>query len=263
MGLKELVTFIIPFRLDSVERERNLKHVVRHFVKTGAILQFSEQSGGLSSQGVYDVLVDLGWRGVGQIPVDHEGTGDLFWKTKLINHGLANTKTPYFGILDTDVLCPLSAIAEAVKALQSGSAGFVYPYDGRFVQVPSRYVDAFANQTLKEGAAFDLITEESVGGLVMGRTELFRQAGGANENFVSWGAEDREMAIRLSALGHTIARVSGPLYHLEHPRTVNSGPTHGHYAQNEQYWRKLQSYKTREEWKREVDSFPWLGNLGG
>ena len=51
----------------------------------------------------------------------------------------------------------------------------------------------------------------------------YLQCGGENEHFYGWGPEDVERVHRLEILGHSIHRVKNQiLYHLWHPRGVNS-----------------------------------------
>lgn len=49
------------------------------------------------------------------------------------------------------------------------------------------------------------------------------QVGMENEYFVGWGPEDVERLKRLTLLDIPVSRVSGCIYHLYHPRELNSG----------------------------------------
>ena len=63
----------------------------------------------------------------------------------------------------------------------------------------------------------------SVGGAFLVNRVAYLRAGGENEAFYGWGPEDAERVKRLEILELPIARVKGPLYHLDHPRGINSG----------------------------------------
>lgn len=104
----------------------------------------------------------------------------------------------------------------------------VLPYDGRFIAVDDYYSDLFrqsldistlttiqGNQTLMFGFI-------SVGGIYVVDVAKYKECGWENENFLGWGPEDFEREHRLDILGHRPKRVSGVIYHLNHPRGVNS-----------------------------------------
>ena len=50
----------------------------------------------------------------------------------------------------------------------------------------------------------------------------YLKAGGENENFYGWGPEDAERFKRMEILEGAVERVDGPLFHLHHPRGINS-----------------------------------------
>lgn len=62
----------------------------------------------------------------------------------------------------------------------------------------------------------------SVGGAFLVNVELYRVCGWENEHFPGWGPEDFEREHRLDILGHKPSRVRGKIYHLSHPRGINS-----------------------------------------
>ena len=63
----------------------------------------------------------------------------------------------------------------------------------------------------------------TVGGIFVINREKYMQAGMENEYFVSWGPEDIERLKRLTILDMPVSRIEGGIYHLYHPRKLNSG----------------------------------------
>jgi hypothetical protein len=63
----------------------------------------------------------------------------------------------------------------------------------------------------------------SVGGAFLVDIERYRIRGWENENFIGWGPEDSERYARLEILGKKPLKVDAELYHLHHPRGINSG----------------------------------------
>ena len=62
----------------------------------------------------------------------------------------------------------------------------------------------------------------SVGGAFFVNKECYQDIGGENEHFIGWGPEDIERVKRCEILGYPVFRTKGPLFHLYHPRNINS-----------------------------------------
>ena len=254
MSLKD-VTLIVPYRFDTPARKRNFEIVTSYFGYSDLTLLPVEQSGSKipsepSSQHLLYYTLNNP-----QAP---------FHKTRLINQGLAHVKTPVVGVLDTDVLCDIRSVQVAAEALIAGHADLIYPYDGTFLEVPEVHVDSFARRWAagyRSDPRTVTVAQDSVGGLFLTSTARFRELGGANERFVSWGPEDQEIALRYARVGAAIARLPGSLWHLEHPRSLDSGPNHPDYLDNVRQWTRLLDLDTSAEWAAEIEGFPWRSRL--
>lgn len=249
------LTLIIPYRFDSPQRKRNFDLITSYFSRSPITLLPVEQSGSIVPSTPY---ADF------RLFLHKPSTRALFHKTRLINQGLAMVRTPVVGVLDVDILCDLKRVEEAVEFVLRGEADLVYPYDGTFLEVPDERVVEFASRFSNKKLVVietNLVAGDSFGGLFVASVPLFKALGGANERFVSWGCEDREIALRFHRCDYRVARLSGPVYHLEHPRTLNSGPSHLHYDENHRQWQRLCSMKTSQEWAEEVEGFEWRARL--
>ena len=75
-----------------------------------------------------------------------------------------------------------------------------------------------------------------VGAIFLNRKD-FIQAGMSNEHITSWGPDDAEQKKRMEILGYSMVRVAGPLFHLWHPRGINSS-----YGNQEERLRLTEEY---------------------
>ena len=67
-----------------------------------------------------------------------------------------------------------------------------------------------------------LYAPNPVGGAFFARHSAYIESGGENESFYGWGLEDGERYNRWKNLGYKMKQVKGPLYHMTHPRFLNS-----------------------------------------
>jgi hypothetical protein len=87
----------------------------------------------------------------------------------------------------------------------------------------------------------------------------FWEAGGENENFVAYNPEDQERVYRWKTLGYQVARVSGPLFHLDHYRGDNSSYATENARAGHAYFEQFKATCTTEESIREaMKGWDWL-----
>lgn len=221
MDVTSGLTIVIPVRIDCTERKKNLDTVLLSLLKETSsfiiILEadteqryyFSEPSDRVKSIFIYD-------------------ENPIFHRTRYLNKLLKISDTDIVGIWDTDVIVDTKQIKEAIQRIKQGVT-LCYPYDGRFL---------FLNPEQSDDARNDVISflhteninrikaprmgRPSVGGAFIVNKQRYLQAGGENENVYGWGPEDAERLKRMDILEEPIERIEGPLFHLHHPRGVNS-----------------------------------------
>lgn len=215
------LSVVIPVRIDSRSRLENLQTVVAYLLHNTQSLIIILEADDSSK---IDILADSERLKVHYI----QDSNLIFHRTKYINQLLKLAQTPYVGIWDSDILVDSNSIRESVAAIENGAV-LSLPYDGNFIflsdeitQKARKKITSFNNGSLGSlGEGFHLI-RPSVGGAYIVNKEGYISAGGENEHFIGWGPEDMERVKRLEILGFSIHRSKGSLFHLHHPRGVNS-----------------------------------------
>lgn len=243
---------VIPVRCESERRRRNLALVVRY------LLRWFDVRIAVAEEGTRDIPELL--RGLNVAYFPYERGGELLHRTRLLNLLVRAASTRLVAIYDADVLLPPAQMIEAVRMLRHGGYHGVFPYDGRFLDVPEELHEGVARALSVDGldaGSLPCIHPRSVGGAVLFRRAAYIEGGMENERFVSWGPEDLERCHRFQQLGYRLGRTEGPLFHLAHPRTPNSGRDNPRYADNKREWKRI-SAMSHDALRREVASWPWV-----
>ena len=242
--LNSRVSFLIPLRVDSKERERNLDWVLEH-------LSFMDQIE------IYILEADRKPCFVLKKPYGNvhyrfiEDLNPVFHRTKYLNMLLKEASSDIVGIWDTDIALGKGQIQDAIAQIKSGKAVMSFPYDGRFFMLPEEQTEEFA-----KGGSFESLQKVVSSSLVNRRQYL--QAGGENEHFYGWGPEDAERVKRMEILGLPVYRAKGPLFHLYHPRKENSWyGSEELELQNREELLKVCSM-TREELQSYIRTWEWI-----
>lgn len=216
----QFVTFIIPVRIDSLEREENLDTVV-------ALLSAKKNVQILITEGDVEMRYQLkaSYPNVTyKFVEDHD---PIFHRTKYLNGLLNEARTRIVGVWDTDVIVPEEQMDSAIEKIWTKNAVMSFPYDGRFymispvdsAQFRKKYELPFLVSCIDH---IDSFATNSVGGAFFVDKYAYLNVGGENEHFYGWGAEDLERVKRMEIVGLPIFRSKGPLFHLYHPRKENS-----------------------------------------
>ncbi len=235
------VTFTIPVFYDHPDRKSNLDLSVcllQHYFDTNIIVM-ENNSKGLQHIGEYTDY----WQS--EYPVFH--------RTKMLNDMAKVATTPIIVNWDCDIVLPPLQIWKAVQAIRNG-ADMVFPYDGRFARIPRQVwykdlchwldIGIIGNTQFNGMGSND--NHNSVGGAVFWNKEAYFKAGGENEHFISFGAEDQERVVRAEKLGLTIERVKGCLYHINHWVGVNSTTQNPYFIPNRMEFEKVKDMSKEE-----------------
>lgn len=214
------ISIVIPLRVDSQERSDNL-----HFILS-LLLQMPF------------VDVDILEADVKQhfhpLHDDErvrycfvEDSDPVFHRTRYLNRLLLAARHSVAGVWDTDVIVPSAQLTVAVEQIRIGSV-MSFPYDGRFILLNKKESLAVREDvSALEKIDISYGGRPSVGGAFLVNRDKYLEAGGENERFYGWGPEDAERVKRLEILELPVSRIEGPLFHLYHPRGMNSGFDYG------------------------------------
>lgn len=212
------VTFIIPFMADHADRVNNIVTVYSFLTKH------------------FNTNILIGEINTEKLQESIRYKMDVFHRTKVLNDLTNRATTPYVFNYDADVIFSPWQIYAAVEKLRNGT-DVVYPFDGTVANVPRAALEPFF-KTLDCGVfagrswPWMNSTYKSVGMAVGYNKESFLKAGGENEGFISYGAEDQERYMRFQRLGLKVERVPGTAFHLEHWRGKDSCERHDSVKDN-------------------------------
>ena len=215
------LTFIILTRIDTIQRLENIKTVTdslfKYFDTNLYVLEIDSQNNGilkstLNRKTRYQFIED---------------TDPVMYRTKYHNLMANNVHTKYLAIWDTDVIVDKNSICDAMNHLHE-DADVAYPYNGFFYEVPEvikrfyfkhRDIRILKRHTGKMNKLYDFIM---FGGAVIVNTKKYLQSGGENEEIYGWGNDDFTRHARFLANKYKIYRTKDNLFHLCHPRGINS-----------------------------------------
>lgn len=254
-----LLSFVIPIRVDSVERERNLDVIVE---------LLSEM------EGVDVSILEGDKRPLYKLKKEYknvrchfvEDSDPVFYRIKYLNWLLSDARGAVVGVWDADAIVSEIQILDAVAAIRFGRAIMSFPYDGHFYTLSPESTDLFVKdhsyKSLYEQIENSHLAHGpySVGGAFLVNRNIYLQYGGENEHFYGWGPEDAERAKRMEILGLPVYRASEPLFHLYHPRKENSWYGDANIElKNRQEFLTVCSM-TRDELQEYIQTWEWLSN---
>jgi GR25 family glycosyltransferase involved in LPS biosynthesis len=83
-----------------------------------------------------------------------------------------------------------------------------------------------------------------------------------NQYMISYGPEDYERYERFKKLGFKLARIKGPLYHMDHHIGPDSSDKHSDFKNNEKEYLKVKSM-SQEELKQYISTWHWANLIKG
>jgi predicted glycosyltransferase involved in capsule biosynthesis len=170
-----------------------------------------------------------------------------FHRTKYLNIMLDEVETKVVANYDADVLLSPENFIECQDKILSGDFDVIYPYrkgDGQIMVMASFNHEAFIDSEydfslLKESADCRRALSEC-GHCVFFRTEIYKGNGGENENFISYGPEDKERMIRFQKLGYQVYWPDTHyVYHFEHYRGKDSSHANPMFNRNWDEFNKI------------------------
>ena len=218
MDLNRICTFIMPFRIDSPERQRNLVFTTNRLAPLKAKIILLEADVELrAGKSLFHENVEY---------IFVEDSNPVFHRTHYINILLKQATTEIVSIWDTDIVASYQQITEAVRNIMEGCT-LTYPYSGEYVMLTPDSSEEFIKtgdlNYLEEQNLEPIFNRPFCGGAFFVNRQQYLLVGGENERFTGWGPEDAERLRRAQIMGHQVKWTDkGKAYHLYHPRKENS-----------------------------------------
>lgn len=268
------VTFIIPLRIDSDDRLRNIILTTSFLLSTFDCKVIIKESDEMSKFSAWALpLIKSVVDTTNLTYVFEENYDEHFHRTRLLNEMILLTTTEIVVNYDSDIILPIESYIQAKQMLDSKKYDVVYPY--RFGEKGERKVildtviedENDLNCLLKHSIIEEFISDfnpevldKSFGyaqhtnglgwaeyGMVQFfNTQSYKDGYMENENFIAYAPEDIERHHRWNILGYNIGRIDNHAYHLEHKRTPNSWFNNPFMQKNNQLWEYLKSLTKKE-----------------
>ena len=263
MALNRLadVTFVIPVRIDSPDRSRNVDVLIdflfQRFDSPILIMESDSQQRYFVKQDDPRIRYFF-----------NKDRRPVFHHTGCLNQLYPMVDTPIIAGWDTDALVASEQIIDTVEQVRSGKVVMGLAYDGHMFNTSAELVQLFWQTkdynvlTEKTGELRPMYGALSTGGAFIVDTEKYLQAGGENEHFLGWGPEDFERVKRIEILyPQPIYRAKGGLYHMAHTRLFNSWYADRHHELNGKKEFLKVCGMTRDELWTYVNSWHWREGL--
>lgn len=243
------LTYILPCRIESEDRLKNVITSVSYLLKTFTDAKVIVKEVDTKSTFKFRALPEI----KKIAPTDNlthvfeENSDNLFHKTRILNDLIMMADTKVICSHDVDVVYPVRAHKMAYEAILNDQMDVVYPYGCGVWQYQVNYPMDVFEQFISSGHDINSLepncrTESStIGWTQFYNKEKVIQGGLWNEEFISWGAEDCEFYYRFNALGYRVGRIESPIWHFEHGRTHNSHYNNPKFMENHNLWQTLRN----------------------
>lgn len=245
-------TFIIPLRIESEDRMRNIITVLCFLLgnfNTQIIVKEVDKSSTFNQDVLSQVEEFLG-KDANVLHIFEKSDDPVFYRMHILNEMLIKTKTDVVINYDCDVILPVESYVNAYNSILKKECDVVYPFGSGNYQKQIHATDELVTNFLTNDFDFSILEERSniwssdFGWVQFFNRQVYIDGGMENENFRGSSPEDKERFYRFTTLGYKVGRINNLIYHLEHSRGSNSWPTsmHGNpYMQNNlQLWETLQ-----------------------
>ena len=254
-------TFIIPVRIESEDRLRNVITVCCFLLETfdtKIILKEIDQTSVFKEKALPQIKEFVGdaTDNLTHIFEKSDPNDHVFYRMRYLNEMLDLCDTDIVANYDCDVLVPVSTYLQAQDMIQNQGYDVVYPYElGNWVKMC--YVDdESVSQFLVNDGDFSIFDRNAQVYIAhSGHAQFFKRSsyiegGMENENFQGSSPDDKERLHRFTTLGYKVGRVENYVYHLEHSRGANSWPNSAtgnpHMQSNQALWQYLEKINADE-----------------
>ena len=243
-------TFIIPIRIESTDRLRNVVTTTAFLMEnfdTNIIIKEVDNESVFQKEAIplLEEILDINiWQNFNYI--FEKSDEPLFHRQKVLNEMIMESDTEIVVNYDCDVILPKESYQLAYEGIINGIYDLVYPYGSGHYQKQVKATDITVSKFLETGDyefldAVSNIHTSDFGWAQFFKRSVYIQGGMENENFKAYAPEDKERYYRFNKLGYAVGRVENYVYHLEHARGENSWFTNPHMESNMAEWNKIKS----------------------
>jgi len=252
-------TFIIPLKIDSDDRVRNIITILCFILKkfkTNVILKEVDGRKIFQDYALPQIKEFVG-NDIKQLTYIFEQSEDpVFYRMKILNEMINDSNTEVVINYDCDVLMKPEAYKKCYDLILNKTYDMIYPYGFGPYQKQIYADDDMVSNFLNENFDFSILEKKSniydaqYGHVQFFDRETYINGGMENENFRGSSPEDKERYFRFTTLGYNVGRIDNYVYHLEHSRGPNSWPVsyqkNPYMKKNLDLWENLQKLNKNE-----------------
>jgi len=268
IDLKE-ATFIIPIRIESSDRLRNVitttAFLLENFDTNLLIKEVDSES--VFERNALPILKDILDVEINVNHIFEKSNDSLFHRQRVLNEMIIESETEIVVNYDCDVLLPLNSYYEAYQSILHHTHDVIYPYGQGMYQKQVKATDEIVSEFLQTTDYSILNNNSSTSTSDFGWAQFFNRqvyidGGMENENFKAYAPEDKERFYRFTTLDYNVGRINDVAYHLEHSRGENSWFNNPYMSSNMEEWEKIQQmnkeqlkeYYSRQEYLKKYVS---------
>jgi hypothetical protein len=240
-------TFIIPIRIESSDRLRNVitttAFLLENFDTNIIIKEVDKES--VFQRDALPILKDILDVDINVNHIFEQSNDSSFHRQRVLNEMIVESNTDIVVNYDCDALLPIDSYVKAYQSILSGECDVVYPYGQGMYQYQVKATDEIVSQFLQT-YDFDILEKNSnqytsdFGWVQFFNRQVYIKGGMENENFIAYAPEDKERFYRFTTLGYNVGRIDNYVYHLEHARGHNSWLNNPHMQNNNNIWEEIQ-----------------------
>ena len=262
-------TFIIPVRIESEDRIRNIITVLCYLLDNfdaKVILKEVDQEPIFEEELLPQITEYVGDSIKNLTHVFEQSNDPVFYRMQILNEMIDMADTSVIANYDGDVLFKPETYVNSVKMIEDGY-DIVYPYGFGEYQKQVFADDELVSEFLSNDCDFSILDSKSrmydaqYGHVQFLNRKSYIEAGMENENFRGSSPEDKERHYRFEKMGYKIGRIDDQVYHLEHSRGRNSWPHsiegNPYMRENFGVWERIQQM-TGEELKEYYSNQEYL-----
>lgn len=252
-------TFIIPVRIESSDRVRNVITILCFLLEsfdTKVIIKEVDSNPVFEEYVLPQVKDYLDGKTQNLTHIFEKSDDLVFYRMHILNEMLAMCDTDVVVNYDCDVLLNVSTYLKAYDMILNGGYDLVYPFGMGNYQKQIFADDELVSEFLSNDFDFSILEKNSrffcaeYGHVQFFNRSSYIRGGMENENFKGSSPEDKERFYRFTTLGYNIGRIHDYVYHLEHSRGSNSWPNSAqgnpYMQKNFEVWELIQKMSKEE-----------------